>query len=468
MRHHLIFTLLGSCLLSFTVAAQTRVTVFPDSLCGIIKPMNAVNNGPIVARTEQQRGNFKAYRAAGIPFARTHDSNYSSHYGAPHTVDVSCIFPDFSADEKKAGSYDFTNTDTYLKSIIDAGTEVFFRLGQSIEHTSRKYGTWPPADYKKWARICEHIIRHYNEGWNDGYHWNIRYWEIWNEPDLEKEEIRTTSPKTWGGTDEQFFDFYAIAASHLKKCFPALTIGGPACCGNPAWAETFLEQMSRRNVPMDFFSWHIYHNKPHKVLEAAETFRGLMDKYGYSSAESILDEWNYIRNWGSKYVYSLARIRDIKGAAFTAATMSALQNSQAVDMAMYYDFRPSEFCGAFDYSTFEPLEPYYAFYAWNKLSRAGQAAAVSVREGSDVFCTAAESVQGRLAVLVVRYNEDNNELSSKKISLAVDGRKLSPSAEIFGYLTDKSHKYTQVPLEVDDNGEITLDMEPLSFILIEL
>lgn len=468
MRHSLLFTILAGSLLSFSANAQTRITVLPDSLCGVIRPMNAVNNGPIVARKEQQRGNFKAYRAAGIPFARTHDSNYSSYYGAPHTVDITCIFPDFSADERKEGSYDFTNTDTYLKSIIDAGAEVFFRLGQSIEHTSRKYGTWPPKDFKKWARICEHIIRHYNDGWAGGFHWNIRYWEIWNEPDLEKEDVRAVSPKTWGGTDEQFFDFYATAASYLKKCFPSLRIGGPACCGNPSWAETFLEQMSKRKVPMDFFSWHIYHNKPQKVLSAAGTFRAMMDKYGYTSAESILDEWNYIRNWDSKYVYSLARIRDIKGAAFVASTMSVLQNSSLVDMAMYYDFRPSEFCGAFDYCTFEPLEPYYAFYAWGKLAGAGHSTAVSVKDGNDVFCTAAKSAQGRLTLLVVRYNEDNNELASKRISLAVDGLNLSPSQRIFGYLTDKSHKYTQVPLEFNAKGELAFDLEPLSFILIEL
>ena len=26
----------------------------------------------------------------------------------------------------------------------------------------------PPKDYAKWARICEHVVRHYNEGWGWG------------------------------------------------------------------------------------------------------------------------------------------------------------------------------------------------------------------------------------------------------------------------------------------------------------
>ena len=41
----------------------------------------------------------------------------------------------------------------------------------------------PPKDYAKWARICEHIITHYTEGWADGFNYKITYWEIWNEPE---------------------------------------------------------------------------------------------------------------------------------------------------------------------------------------------------------------------------------------------------------------------------------------------
>ncbi len=37
----------------------------------------------------------------------------------------------------------------------------------------KKHGTIPPADFNKWAIICEHIIRHYNEGWADEYLYSI-------------------------------------------------------------------------------------------------------------------------------------------------------------------------------------------------------------------------------------------------------------------------------------------------------
>ena len=197
-------------------ARDTEIVVNPGRELGRIKPMNCVNNGPV--------GNGFYNKAARIPYARTHDTSYWLSYGGEHTVDISAIFPDFSKDENDPASYDFKVTDNYLKSLIDAGTEVFYRLGQRIEHTVKKYNVYPPEDFGKWARVCEHIIRHYNEGWADGFHWNIKYWAIWNEPDLDAGNKGL--PLMWGGTEEQFYDLYKTTALHLKKCFPDLMIGG--------------------------------------------------------------------------------------------------------------------------------------------------------------------------------------------------------------------------------------------------
>ena len=69
-------------------------------------------------------------------------------------------------------------------------------LGNRIEHESKRYGSIPPKDPAKWARICEHIIRHMNEGWAGGHHYGIEYWEIWNEPDV--------NPQCWDGPVEEF------------------------------------------------------------------------------------------------------------------------------------------------------------------------------------------------------------------------------------------------------------------------
>ena len=197
---------------------------------GEFKILNATNGGPWHKRhaNDQYRSNFEDYKAARIPYSRNHDSWYCGVYGGPFSHDIKAIFPNFDADVNDPKSYDFACTDESILTTLDAGTETFFRLGETIDHRIVKHNITVPKDFKKWAEICEHIIMHYNEGWADGYHLNIEYWEIWNEPDLDAEDAEYR--RTWTGNYAQFFDMYEITAKRLKERFPNLKIGGPAIC----------------------------------------------------------------------------------------------------------------------------------------------------------------------------------------------------------------------------------------------
>ena len=102
--------------------------------------------------------------------------------------------------------------------------------------------------------------------------------------------------------------------------------------------------MKNRNIPLDFFSWHIYCTEPVHMAQKAERIKTLLNKYGYENVESILNEWNYVKGWEEEFVYSLKAIHGIKGASFTLACMCTSQHSP-IDMLMYYDTRPSAFNG---------------------------------------------------------------------------------------------------------------------------
>ena len=145
---------------------------------GAIKPMHAVNNAPVRPMKTQCRGNFDTFKAIKIPYARTHDASLSEIYGSQHVMDVHCIFTDFSRDPDDPTAYDFINTDKYVTTCFDADCEIYYRLGTSIEHWPGKYGSIKPKDPLKWAKICEHIILHYTEGWANGFRYPIKYWEI--------------------------------------------------------------------------------------------------------------------------------------------------------------------------------------------------------------------------------------------------------------------------------------------------
>ncbi len=452
-----IFTLVASLLVGL---ARADVFVYPSQDVGPIKPMNGVNNGP--ADDTSTRSNFRSLKAIKVPFARTHDSSFSSSCGGEHTVDITSVFPDFSKKVDDPASYDFTITDWFLDRIRSTGAEVFFRLGQKIEHQVKKYGIMPPKDFKKWAQICEHIIRHYNEGWADGHEWNIRYWEIWNEPDLDIKQWNT-NPRTWGGTEEQFFDLYATTAKHLKKCFPSLLIGGPAIAGDEKWADRFLTHMMKNEVPIDFFSWHIYSTKPKRIGEVAERMRKLVDDHGYTKAETILDEWNYIRGWEDDYCYSLMKVPELKGAAFTAATMTVCQNAP-VDILMYYDVRPdSPFNGLFDYRSYKPLPPYYSFYAWSRLASLGRQVKAEIKGEEDLYVVAAKGDEGIVRTMVTRYNNDDNVNRVSQVTIHVEGAR---DGEVYAYDLNSSGLYSQTVLEVKD-GAVTVLLEPNAMIVVE-
>ena len=237
-----------------------NITVDFSKKCGPVKDMHSVNNGPAGSKVRGGNSTYKYFEEAQIPYARIHDASFYASYGGEYTVDVHRIFRNFDADVNDPTSYFFEATDTYLKNIESVGTKPFYRLGSAIEH-GIKLGTFPPKDFQKWAEICEHIIRHYTEGWADGFNMDIEYWEIWNEPDCRN---RDGSNPCWQGTDEQFVEFFVTVQKHLKNCFPHLKIGGPAFC--TTWCDDFTDMLftalKEQNISLDFYSFHSYRNTP--------------------------------------------------------------------------------------------------------------------------------------------------------------------------------------------------------------
>ena len=392
-----------------------RLKIDFSKTVGKIKPMNAVNNGP-AGEKERKTGNFETYKAARFSYARLHDSAYYTRYGGEFSVDVHRIFRNFDADVDDESAYIFAPTDEYLKNIKDAGTEIFYRLGASIEH-GYKYGTFPPKDYLKWAQICEHIIRHYNEGWANGFHFNIEYWEIWNEADCTNAD---GSNPCWQGTQEEFVDFYCVTSTYLKSKFPHLKIGGPSV----AWIGTglmgaLLPEIKARGAALDFFSFHKYASIISWIRDDALKVREYLDELGFFGTEIILNEWNYVKSWsGSGWEYSLATEKKLKGASFALGVMCVSQ-ALPIDMLMYYDARPYGMNGLFSSDpTLTPLKTYHVYNAFADLKELGECVDIEY-EAEDLYAVAATNGNEN-AMLLTFYNDDV-ESSEKNISIEVSG-----------------------------------------------
>ena len=350
-----------------------------DHIIGKIKPMHAVGGAPFAGN------NFDLcsyLQEAHIPYSRLHDQGIDA---MRPKVDIPRIFPNFDADENDPASYDFEYTDHMLSELLKYECVPYYRLGVTIENAVRQgfkpRHINPPADFNKWARICEHIICHYNEGWADGFHYDLKYWEIWNEPEngYPGAPVKRMN-QCWTGTKEEFFDFYCTVANHLRACFgDTIKIGGYAACtmygffpdevpparadGSAAYRveffEGFLEHVRETGAPLDFFSWHSYWDTPHNY-ELAKKFREQLDAYGFTHTESHFNEWNTdykSEDRGTDYA-----------AANAAAVMLKMQDLP-VDMLMYYDARlgTSVYGGMFDPLSSNPFTLYYGFKAFGEL-----------------------------------------------------------------------------------------------------
>ena len=397
---------------------------------GKIKAMHAVGQPPFFGMY------FDAFRyltAANIPYSRLHDVGGS--YGRGVFVDIPNLFRDFDADENDPASYDFAFTDVLLSELMKAGVKPYFRLGVTIENYPhiRAYRIYPPKDAAKWARICEHVIRHYNEGWANGFSYGIEYWEIWNEPD----SVTERGSMMWLGTKEEYFDLYAVSAKHLKKCFgDTIKIGGFASCGFYAvtnenakraletgnteglnayeksllyfkeYFEDFLAFIKKENAPIDFFSWHSYDPVGNTLIHQAYVEKTLSEM-GYGDIEIHLYEWNTH--------HDVPSMGTAAAAASSAAMMCAMQDTKMTVMN-FYDARLglSNYCGLFDPRWRRPFCTYDAFLAFGALYALGTQAEIR-GAGDGLYATAATDGKSS-AILLSNIGED------KEISLDLAGK----------------------------------------------
>ena len=408
------------------------ININTERTVGRIKPVHGVGQPPVGGPGRDFYRHFHYLTAIGSPYSRLHD--VYGLFGGGRFVDIPNIFRNFDADENDPASYDFTFTDGLITALVEAGVEPYYRLGITIENQSaiKAYYTDPPKDYEKWARICEHIIAHYTEGWADGFNYDITYWEIWNEPDdISVPEIDHVS-MMWSGTPEDYYRLYDVAAKHLKARFPKIKIGGYAAIGfqhvsdSPeevemwgqrpfGWIEYFhgfMKYIKEKGSPLDFFSFHCY-REANKIAKEADYAREQLDAYGYKATELHLNEWNPLdAGYGNQNRRGTGR-----HGAQVAASLAVMQKG-VVDVATIYDARMTQgmYNAFFDAVDSHPTQAYYAFSAFNKLYKLGTEVESSSDTAGLYVVAAAKGGHGCAMI---------SNVSGRKQSLEISGVDLS-------------------------------------------
>ena len=278
---------------------------------------------------------------------RTHD--WALWNAGQRMVDTHFIFPLMKLDPADPTNYYFRATDDIIKMAHDCNMRVFYRLGTSIEHsgannTADHYNTLVPEDFDKYAEVLAGIVRHYTRGWADGFEYDdMKYWEIWNEPDLFH--------RMWCGTYEEFVRFFVIVLKRLKSEFPELKIGGPALkvLNEPLFRQ-LLAACKEAGIAPDFISWHRYSQNVDEMVYLPVRARKLLDELGFTETELCINEWHYLTSWEGISVLAPADLRDsamnstfgmhgIDSACFNLAVLSGWQDGP-LDSAFYYGASP--------------------------------------------------------------------------------------------------------------------------------
>ena len=408
-------------------------------------------------------------RSMGFKSSRTHD--WALINPGQRVCDYYHIFPLMNKDATDPENYVFGPTDYLLKRTREeVGHDVFFRLGTSIEHSGKKvhFNAAIPTDFDKMAEIFAGTVRHYNRGWANGFNWDIRYWEIWNEPDgtinmwcLPEGDLAENGDKAEQARldekrSELFIRFYVKVLKRLKDEFgETIRVGGPAMCWmDRRYFRALLGACREAGVAPDFISWHHYAEDPMVVADAVRTGRALCDEYGFTKCELIVDEWHYFSfsdyDWGDLRSPEPEKMRicwegprshnGIDSSCFNLVVLSQMQTS-ALDQGYYYGCRNTGSWGFKDEFQ-RKYKVYYGLKMFGDLLKDSSelyATTVPAANGSPaVSALATKSPDGRRkSLLIVDYRT-----RASAVQVKVAG--VSAKARVRAFVHDKRRDLEQV------------------------
>jgi hypothetical protein len=148
------------------------------------------------------------------------------------------------------GVYDWTESDRIINAIRNSGWEPLVTLGLCPSWMATKNSAGqpkkngPPTDPALWAEMAAAMVKHYNIDLKYG----IKYWEIWNEPDIF----------FWGGTEDEYNKLCAAASKAMKKVDPTIQVIGGAWASSLAPTSSRLSTLLAAGPEISCISYHNY------------------------------------------------------------------------------------------------------------------------------------------------------------------------------------------------------------------
>ncbi|MGB9876656.1 MAG: GH39 family glycosyl hydrolase [bacterium] len=199
--------------------------------------------------------------------------------------------------------YDWSDFDKRVDFIFETGAEPILCLSympipfDAIPDPDRHSA---PKSYSLWEELCYRAAKRCIERGK-----RVKYWEVWNEANAG-----WLKPPPGENPLEAYLKLYEASVKGIKRADPKALIGGPCNASGP-WdyseerpycvnGETFMEGLiafcAKKNLPLDFITWHEYFHPPIVYREEVEKTKTILNKYpGVRSKVKgfFITEFNY-------------------------------------------------------------------------------------------------------------------------------------------------------------------------------
>ena len=370
-----------------------------------------------------------------------------------------------SFDDDGNALYNFSELDRIVDAILEAGAQPLMSLSYAPPAINPDDVYAPPTDFDVWGDLVYETVRYYNIERD----LDIKYWEVWNEPNLH----------FFDGTIADYLDLYHATAQAVKRADESAWVGGPAMASftyglpkfyrfnDESWITALIVYAQRNNLPLDFVSWHFYSQLPWTYRDKIATYDQWLSQMT-PKPQLLLTEWNYVAGNSSAMDTG-------KSVAYLAQTLSIFAESN-LDQAFYFepiDGREDWF-GRWGLIRADGLRKpsFYAYTLFNRLI------------GTQLLV---ESNHPNIGAVATQTNDTlvilfwNNTGTDESIQITVDGiTQQILSGELYGVdefygnsyhtdgITDTFIDILTVQADVDSQLQLSLNIPTYGIRLIEL
>ncbi len=193
------------------------------------------------------------------------------HIWNRHNI-VSGTYPNYS--------YDWTTLDDKIEAILADACTPYLCVSYTPDVLGHTHA--PPSNLDAWQEINRQLADHCVQ---QGY--NIRYYEVWNEPDLDI---------FWQGSRQDYLQLYKSTVTGILQGDPQARVGGPGLSGNTAhthWVDTLLDYCTSESLPIDFVSFHSFTWDVNATIHTLQTLQAMIDNHPtLAPVELHIGEWN--------------------------------------------------------------------------------------------------------------------------------------------------------------------------------